>query len=196
MSNMRNIIRNTCFFCIAAGLASSPGIYLVTTSANQAMQAQASLNWPVAQGEVITAKVGKRFNLIDLWSTILYPQGGTGGRDEAIIQYKYRVGAMEYTSETISFGENETRIESPIQVYPAGKMVPVRFNPANPAIACLEAGGSNLKNYSLFGFGLLLTLFIWLLLAWRYFLGNAIFNYRVFTSSKRQFSFSDLFRKF
>jgi hypothetical protein len=191
MMNTRKLTINALLFCLGAGLASSPGIYLATTGVNQAMQAQASVNWPVAQGEVIAAKVENRFNLLDLLNVLLYPQGGGGGQNEAVIQYKYRVGATEYIAETISFGESETSREPVMQLYPVGKMVSVRFDPAKPAIACLEAGGSNLKNYSLLCLGLLLTLATWLIAAWPYFLGNAIMNYRIFTSSKMQFTFSD-----
>jgi hypothetical protein len=107
-------------------------------------RAQASRQWPMVLGQVVQSLVTSSSG----------SEGGTVYSPE--IRYAYDVGGQAYQSSRVAFGGFSSN-SSPRDAqrttarYPAGAVVQVYYNPANPRDATLErrAGQSGL----LFGLG-------------------------------------------
>jgi hypothetical protein len=99
-------------------------------------EALASMDWPAADGTVAASYIGKI--VID---------------DEdipvACVRYVYRVAGQEFQSDRIGSGGylkgKRKQLDDFVASHPAGKTLPVYYNPQDPAKAVLirgEAGGS------------------------------------------------------
>ncbi|MEO9386119.1 DUF3592 domain-containing protein [Chromobacterium phragmitis] len=103
----------------------------------QAQQANAAHDWPIAAGRVERSAVEWR------------PRRGGGHSDQreyrADVVYRYQVNGQTYRAGNIripdaGFGGSPTLAQETARRYPAGAAVQVRYHPANPQQACLEAG--------------------------------------------------------
>lgn len=124
------------------------GLGLATWSVITLYRADASENWPIVNGTIVSATVGgQEAERSDTEYFTLRPN----------IYYEFEVDGIRYTSNRISFGlsayGDEDRAQRMVALYPPGKSVPIRYNPKNPAVAVLEPGGSRLL-FGLLGAGL------------------------------------------
>ena len=103
--------------------------------------AKASTAWPTVQGTVTSSEVNRESKT-----------RRTNGRSRrsttysAEVSYTYQVEGAEYSANRVSFGEysssNASHAQSIVSRFPAGKEVPVHYNPEDPSTAVLEAGVS------------------------------------------------------
>lgn len=111
-------------------------------------RAQASRNWPTANGRVQYATVETRSSRND--------SGTSSTTFQARIIYGYEIGGQTLRSERVSFGEVSTSdpadAEEIVARYQPGTTVTVYYDPQNPELAVLEPGVS-LGNYLLLGIG-------------------------------------------
>ena len=95
--------------------------------------AQASLDWPTADGVITAARTV---------STSGGPRGAP--RTEARIEYSYTVNGGVYRNDVLSFGGNSTRFgDKPQDIvagYREGLAVRVSYDPTNPRQSVLEPG--------------------------------------------------------
>ncbi len=100
-------------------------------------KASASDSWPSAEGVVTASEVERSLN--------------TSSRDRRMkytprIEYRYAVADREYTSRRIDFSsvtishKNSGRAMQVVNRYPAGKRIPVFYDPMNPEFAVLQRG--------------------------------------------------------
>jgi len=104
-------------------------------------KAKASLQWPVAQGVVLSSTVIEHqdYDEDDHRTSISY---------EPVVQYRYSVGGQDFSGNKLAFGANRFdsgRAQGMANQYPAGATVNVHYNPNNPGEAVIEtkaAGGT------------------------------------------------------
>lgn len=94
-------------------------------------RAQASRQWPMVLGQVVSSRVTSSSS----------SEGGT--TYEPDIRYAYDVGGRAYSSNRVVFGGfsgtgNPRDAQKHTTRYPAGAVVQVYYNPANPQDATLE----------------------------------------------------------
>lgn len=127
------------------------GIGLVVWSSGALRQVKASTAWPRTQGSILSATVGE--------------QQGFGNDSEyagprSNITYEYQVAGVTYTSNRVSFGQFASgsldQAEQLVARYPAGTTVEVRYNPEDPRVAVLQAGGSRIL-YGMLGAGVFIA---------------------------------------
>jgi hypothetical protein len=132
----------TAFGCLAI----IGGIALADSQVKTWRARRGNHHWPVAPGVVMA-------------SGLEDARVGSSRGHEVRVRYEYQVGDAAHTSHTISFGPtrgsgtrtDETGETTPVFLapgkaaalalvaqYPVGRAVSVRYNPASPAIACLE----------------------------------------------------------
>jgi hypothetical protein len=108
------------------------GIIFATAGVISLGPALGSTRWPAAPGEVLSAKIASR-----------------DGRPHPLVRYTYQVGGKAYTAARISFhsttslplpGLPAETAEAVLARYPAGKSMPVYYDPAAPDRAVLEPG--------------------------------------------------------
>lgn len=101
--------------------------------------ARESVNWPVADGKILETRVRRELR---------NPTGRAGGSYEVFIpqaRYGYAVAGEPFEGTIIRVGVDqfgygaEAVAQAQLAPYPIGDSVPVRYNPADPAIAVLEA---------------------------------------------------------
>ncbi|MBT2868349.1 DUF3592 domain-containing protein [Chromobacterium violaceum] len=103
----------------------------------QAQLANAAQDWPVAVGTVERSEVEWRQR-----------RGGDGSDPReyrADVVYRYQAGGQPHRAGNIripdaGFGGSQTLAQDTVSRYPVGASVQVRYNPAKPEQACLEAG--------------------------------------------------------
>lgn len=113
--------------------------------------AYASESWPTTTGEIVESRVDRRRS-----------SGGSNRSSSttyhAEIGYTYTVDGTTYDGDRVNFGEygssNSSHARSVVRRYPVGQSVEVRYDPADPATSCLEAGMS-LSTWFVPGFGAL-----------------------------------------
>ncbi|MDA2913844.1 DUF3592 domain-containing protein [Acidobacteriia bacterium AH_259_A11_L15] len=117
--------------------------------------ADATKNWPVTEGKVISSGLN--------WQ---------GGNFIPEVTYEYVVDGVAHKGETISFQLEGHALPKRsageiVSRYPEGKTVLVHFDPRNPQLAVLEAGASKLylARYFVFAMIFLLIAFTLSLLA-------------------------------
>ncbi|MCP1291917.1 MULTISPECIES: DUF3592 domain-containing protein [Chromobacterium] len=116
---------------IAIGVAVSAYLW------QQSAKAQQAAGWPSVAGKIVSSEVDWR-----------HARGGdSSDRREyrAIVRYEYRVADGVHRAERLRFpnpgyGSSDEQAREIVQRYPAGKTVPVFYNPQNPEEACLEPG--------------------------------------------------------
>ncbi len=94
-------------------------------------RAQASQQWPMVLGRVTGARVEAN------------PSDDGGPTYSPTIRYAYDVGGRMYTNARLAFGgvtndSNPAVAQRAVARYPAGAIVQVYYNPANPQDAVLE----------------------------------------------------------
>jgi hypothetical protein len=93
-----------------------------------------SLNWPVSAGLISDSQVEKeRVHGVIPYST-------------AKIRYQYNVAGQQFENDTIAFGISRGLMtwgyaDRKVAKFPKGKLVGVVYDPKDPEISCLEAGG-------------------------------------------------------
>ncbi|POZ62662.1 DUF3592 domain-containing protein [Chromobacterium alticapitis] len=103
----------------------------------QAQLANAAQDWPSTMGTVERSQVEWRLR-----------RGGDHNEQReyrADVRYQYKVSGQTYRSGAIripdaGFSSSEALARDTAGRYPVGAAVPVRYNPAKPEQACLEAG--------------------------------------------------------
>ena len=116
------------------------GAFLLYRGWQQNKLADASKNWPAANGQITISKIHEG------WS-----EDSDGDRFrsyQADVQFVYQVNGQTLNGSQIAFGvkssdRNPKNAQVAVNNYPVGKNVPVYYNPANPGEAVLErrAGG-------------------------------------------------------
>ncbi|OWY37951.1 hypothetical protein CEK28_14990 [Xenophilus sp. AP218F] len=117
---------------VAIGVAAS--LYLW----QQARLAEAAGDWPIAHGVIEASLLDSR------------PRRGGGDSSgqleyRALIRYRYSVGGATHHSQIRRFpdpgyGASAELAREVVNRYPPGSAAQVRYNPDNPAQACLEPG--------------------------------------------------------
>lgn len=98
---------------------------------------QRSKTWPLTTGKIITSEVCRRASR---------PRPGHANPPsyEPYVVYEYYVNGNRMQSDQLAFGgrlqNSEKRAQKIIENYPAGKNVPVYYNPKKPAQAVLVTG--------------------------------------------------------
>ena len=93
-------------------------------------QARESREWPTVEGQILSSWVSEG----ELRDPPSY---------YAHVNYSYVVNGVQYDGKRISFGishGSRNYAESIIDKYPAGKLVPVHYDPSDPTVAVLEVG--------------------------------------------------------
>lgn len=89
--------------------------------------------WPVVPGRVMRSRVEERRGGED---------GGTHRSYEAVVEFRYEVGGLSYSSRQIALGLRSSgsrkSADRIVARYPAGATVEVHYDPANPSEAALE----------------------------------------------------------
>jgi hypothetical protein len=90
-------------------------------------------SWPVVPGRVTVSRIEQRGGGYE---------GGTHRSYEAVVEFRYRVGDLDYSSRQIALGlersGSRTGAERIAARYPVGAAVEVHYDPANPSEAALE----------------------------------------------------------
>ncbi|MCH2204522.1 MAG: DUF3592 domain-containing protein [Lentisphaerales bacterium] len=125
------------------------GIAVFIFGLKQYSKAKASMDWPQAEGKVISSKVKAHRD----------SDGTTYGAE---INYEYVVDKETITANKVKFGEINTSDSSDasryVNKYPKGKKVSVYYNTEDVYEAVLEPG-VHTSTYFLPGFGLAFALF-------------------------------------
>jgi hypothetical protein len=121
-------LANTLFNALAGTAFLCAGVAILVWDIGKLRQVGASLDWPTAEGTVVSSGIDKRER-----------------ETKPHVVYTYAVGGIEYTSTQISFDlfdkpGGEGRVETIVARYPEGKQVAVHFDPGSPATAVLEPG--------------------------------------------------------
>ncbi len=150
---------------IAVGIAFfGLGLFMIKNGRNQRQIGQQSVQWPVADGKILTAIVARKW----------HPTAGYYHVPR--VHYSYAVAGQQYEGDVICPGIEQFGLGTALQAharadrYPVGASVSVHYDPADPRVALLEAtqigGGRNI-----IGGAILLVL------------GVCIFGFGVFTST-------------
>jgi len=111
--------------------------------------ARVSRSWPCVDGTIMHASVRTTDSQSDGKSTRMY---------SADIQYRYEVNGKLYFCRKVSLGDHSSSSSSGmaklVRKYPAGKRLPVYYNPAIPSEALLEPGVVFIS-YIPFAFGII-----------------------------------------
>jgi hypothetical protein len=107
-------------------ILAASGIALIVLGAVQIYRGMSSTLWPAVQGKILYSHVRSRPN------------------PETLLWYEYYVGEQRYLASDYRQGGNVTPFQSTAEAaakrYPAGRVVSVYYNPANPRQALLEPG--------------------------------------------------------
>lgn len=116
------------------------GIVIIVISIRARKKAEASQNWPSAQGQIIATEIKK-----DVSEDA---EGYTTTTYKPVITYSYNVMGQTYQSDKIAFGMTTSygrmaKAQEVLDQYPLDSPVNVYYDPDNPAEAVLErkAGG-------------------------------------------------------
>ncbi|MDP2924523.1 MAG: DUF3592 domain-containing protein [Candidatus Omnitrophota bacterium] len=110
------------------------GIIWVSGMLYIAIMGLRSKSWPLTTGKIIASDVRKKVS---------------GGRRRTVsyqpyVLYEYYVGGNQMQSEQLAFGDrlqtSEKKAQKIIESYPAGKNVPVYYNPQKHTQSVLVAG--------------------------------------------------------
>jgi hypothetical protein len=111
---------------LGATLLTIAGMALLLLGAYNMYLGYSSLQWPSVEGR------------------ILYSHGRTGPSSETLLWYEYHVDNHRYVASKYRNGGNVTPFDSVAKAaakrYPAGRAVPVYYNPRHPQDALLEPG--------------------------------------------------------
>lgn len=112
------------------------GVVWVLAMSYIAVMGLRSKKWPLTTGKIIMSEV-----------RIKVSSAGSGPHPasyEPYVLYEYYVNGKRMQSEQLAFGGrlqvSEKRAKQVIENYPAGRNIPVHYNPKKPAEAVLVAG--------------------------------------------------------
>ena len=127
------------FVRIWAGLTIAFGIGFAIIGAIDWDRANASVNWPTAQGTVTESRIHH---------TTSSKRGHVRHHYAAHVMFRYTVEAREFTASRITFRtttSSESAAREQVAAYPVGATVTVHHAPDDPALACLEPGAGDLQ---------------------------------------------------
>ncbi|MBK8988939.1 MAG: DUF3592 domain-containing protein [Chloroflexi bacterium] len=140
--------RNTGMGCLGTilfvGIFIAVGIGLFIWGLNVLQKAQASQDWPTADGTIISA-------------TVREDRDDDGTSYFADVTYQYTAADRRHSSDNVSFGQyggSSRHAEGIVARYPVGQRVTVYYDPDDPMTAVLEPG-ANFGSYLLVGMGAL-----------------------------------------
>jgi hypothetical protein len=126
------------FFVLAFG---GGGTFLIYRTRKNKQQADASLGWPSAPGQILEADVRH--------SVSTDSEGDRRDSYTPQVRYSYRANNTDYTGDKLAFGfvtgyGSDSKARAQLARYPVGGQVTVYYDPASPDKAVLErrAGGS------------------------------------------------------
>ena len=123
---------------LAVGLVLVFGGYLTFLGVRNVVRGAESRRWPTVQGTVVAADT-RRETATDRKSGIEHVTYST----DTVV--RYRVGSQDYTTNQIYFGatlgsSDPSAAELQRMRYPAGAVLPVSYDPAQPWLAALKPG--------------------------------------------------------
>ena len=126
------------------------GAGLAWYARRQRARAEVAKQWPTADGTIVSSYVGTRSTDAD----------GVSVTHVAVVNFSYQVSGASYQSNRLTFGGNvegsQAKMTELVGEYPAGKIVPVRYDPKNPATAVLRPDITSAAN-TMFWVGLLIV---------------------------------------
>ena len=115
------------------------GVGIVWYARRSRAQIEASKGWPTVQGIVASSSCQRKL-------THAYPADRNELTDAnvyfAAVNFTYQVSGRDYQGNRLSFGGkvegNQDEMNKFVAEYPAGKIIPVYYDPQNPAVALLR----------------------------------------------------------
>ena len=131
---MNKIILAICM--LTASLPAIFGLYLFVKGARRIQQAIASIKWPVVPGTVVSSETTRDVSTYRRKTSVTFDTKTT---------IRYIVKERDYNTDQFRFGQllgSSDKSDAVLQRhrYPAGKEVPVSYDPANPATAVMKPG--------------------------------------------------------
>ena len=128
-------MKNIYMGIIAAGVSAC----LIVYGVNMLIKEKASRSWPVCQGTVISSDIEQESKIdSSKKKTVNY---------RACVVYSYSVNGKTFISNRIAFETYSTsqkrKALTIVNRYPAGEIITVYYDPANPNSAILEKGTGN-----------------------------------------------------
>lgn len=157
--NQRHAIRPAPGLMIGSSLLLI-GLLLLSAGAWRLVPARASRSWPAANGVIIEARVPS--NCARCWP---------------VINYRYVVSGQSFVGDHLVAGPEDYYsphdAEIKVEQYVVGRQVTAYYDPANPAISCLEPGIVRWPAYLFFAIGMC-CLGAALFLFWRVYRGRPV----------------------
>jgi hypothetical protein len=104
------------------------GVGIVWYARRSRAQIEASKGWPTVQGTIASSSCQRRLTDANVYV--------------AVVNFTYQVSGRDYQGNRLSFGGkvdgNEDEMNKFVAEYPAGKIIPVYYDPQNPAVALLR----------------------------------------------------------
>jgi hypothetical protein len=131
---MNRIVLATCMLTV--GLVGLLGLYFFLTGARRIQLAVTSTKWPTTSGKVVSSETTRDVSTYRRSSTVTF---------DTRTAIHYSVNGQEYTTDVLRFGQalgSGDKSDAALQRlrYPAGKDVPVSYDPVHPAIAVMKPG--------------------------------------------------------
>jgi hypothetical protein len=127
---------------LMAGLVAALGLYLFLKGAHRIQLAEASRKWPVTAGKVVSSQTTREVSTTRDVDTHRKIQSVIFNTTTTI---GYAVDGKDYTTTLLRFGQtlgSGDKSDAALQGlrYPEGTVVPVSYNPSNPATAVMKPG--------------------------------------------------------
>ena len=131
---MNKIVLALCMLTV--GLVAVFGLYLFLKGARRIQLSVTSAKWPTTAGKVASSETTRDVSTYRRNSSVTF-------NTETVIHYT--VNGQEYATNQLHFGQtlgSSDKSEAALQRlrYPAGKNVPVSYDPANPAVGVMKPG--------------------------------------------------------
>ncbi|RYZ36613.1 MAG: DUF3592 domain-containing protein [Myxococcaceae bacterium] len=114
------------------------GVALAFAGGRMIYRSTASRSWPTVQGTVVESRV-----------ETLRAKRSVSYRPE--VSYRYEVNGTPYTSDTFAFDGHAsgglTEAQAVTRHYPTGAPVTLHYEPADPAVACIQCDTLGVSNY-------------------------------------------------
>lgn len=121
-------MRNALFSCIAIFVSG----FFIWLGWGHYSKGKASEKWPKAQGTILESEVAESRTRA----------GSSSRMYEARVRYEYEVNGQKIKGDQVTLmdgsSSNRSDAVNVVNRLPAGKAVPVHYNPANPHEACLS----------------------------------------------------------
>jgi hypothetical protein len=131
---MNKIILAMCM--LVTSLPAFLGLYLFAKGARRIQLAIGSTKWPITGGAVVGSETTRDVSTYGRKSSVTFDTKTT---------IRYSVNGKEYNTNVLHFGQSlgsGDKSDAVLQRlrYPAGKEVPVYYDPTNPAVGVMKAG--------------------------------------------------------